>query len=102
MGEPPAQMVTTLEVVLLLVVLALLLGAYRVIRVVRPFIVNAIVGLVVLLIASALGASVALTPLVVLLCAVGGVPGALLVLLLAYLDVAFSASVAALVVLPVG
>ena len=89
-------MVTTLEVGLLLVLLALVLGAYRVIRAIKPFIVNAVVGLLVLLIASSLGANVALTPLVVLLCAVGGVPGAILVLLLAYLDVAFVASVAPL------
>jgi hypothetical protein len=89
-------MVTTLEVALLLVLLALLLGAYRVIRTVKPFIMNAIVGLLVLLIASTLGANVALTPLVVLICAVGGVPGAILVLLLAFLDIAFVASVAPL------
>ena len=89
-------MVTTLEVALLLVLLALVLGAYKVVSAVKPFILNAIVGLLVLLIASTLGANVALTPLVVLICAVGGVPGAILVLLLAYLDIAFVASVAPL------
>ena len=87
-------MVTFFEIVLLLAVLALLLGAYRVVRALRPFIVNAVVGLLVLVIASALGASVDVSPLVVLVCAVGGVPGAILVLLLAYLDVAFAATVA--------
>lgn len=92
----PGGMVTTLEVALLLVLLALVLGAYKVVSAVKPFIMNAIVGLLVLLIASTLGANVGLTPLVVLICAVGGVPGAILVLLLAFLDIAFVASLAPL------
>lgn len=89
-------MVTTTELGLLLVVLALLVGAYRIIRAVKPFVVNAVVGVVVLLIASWLGLGVQITPIAVLICAVGGVPGALLVVALAYLDVAFAATLAPL------
>ncbi|QLD90508.1 pro-sigmaK processing inhibitor BofA family protein [Natronomonas salina] len=89
-------MVTTTELALLVLVLALLLGAYRIIKVVKPFIVNAVVGLLVLLGATYLGLGVAITPMAVLVCALGGVPGAILVIILAYLDIAFAASVAPL------
>ena len=94
-------MVTTTELVLLVLVLALLLGAYRIIKVVKPFIVNAVVGLLVLLGATHFGLGVAITPMAVLVCALGGVPGAILVVILAYLDIAFVASVAPLAALAV-
>lgn len=90
-------MVTTLEIVLLIGALALLFGAYRIIKAVKPFIVNAIVGVIALVIASFLGVGVEITPIAVLICAVGGIPGALLVILLAYLGVAFAG-----MVVPVG
>ena len=93
-------MVTTTELALLVLLLALVLGAYRVVRLVRPFIVNAVVGLVVLLAASSLGLGLEITPMAVLVCALGGLPGALLVGLLAYLDVAFVGAVAPLGALP--
>jgi hypothetical protein len=83
-------MVTTIEVALLVAVLALLFGAYRIIKAVKPFIVNAVVGLIVLVIASFLGIGVEITPIAVLICAVGGIPGAILVILLAYLGIAFA------------
>ena len=83
-------MVTTLEIGLLVGVLALLFGAYAVIKTVKPFIVNAVVGVIVLVIASFLGVGVEITPIAVLICAVGGVPGAILVILLAYLGIAFA------------
>lgn len=83
-------MVTPIEIALLVIALALLFGAYRIIRAVKPFIVNAVVGVIVLLIASFLGFGVEITPIAVLICAVGGVPGAILVILLAYLGIAFA------------
>jgi hypothetical protein len=83
-------MPTTLEIALAVLVLVALFGAYRVIRAVKPFIVNAVVGLVVILVAQYLGAPVAVTPLALLVVAVGGFPGALLVILLAYVGVAFA------------
>jgi hypothetical protein len=83
-------MVTTLEIGLLVAVLALLFGAYTIIKAVKPFIVNAIVGVLVLVVASALGVGVEITPVAVLICAVGGIPGAILVILLAYTGIAFA------------
>lgn len=83
-------MVTPVEIGLLLAVAAVVFGAYVIIKAVKPFIVNAIVGLIVLLIAGVLGFPVDVTPIVVLVVAIGGIPGALLVLLLAYFGVLFS------------
>ena len=83
-------MVTTLEVALLVGMLALLFGVYKVISTITPFIVNAVVGVVVLVVASFLGIGVEITPIAVLVCAIGGIPGALLVVLLAYLGIAFA------------
>ncbi len=92
-------MVTTTEIALLLLVLALLFGAYRIVKTVKPLIVNAIVGVIILFVANFLGLGVAITPIAVLVCAVGGVPGAVLVILLAYVDVAFAATLAPLAAL---
>ncbi|CAI50579.1 BofA domain protein [Natronomonas pharaonis DSM 2160] len=86
-------MVTTLELTLLVIALALLFGAYTVIKAVKPFIVNAVVGVIVLFLASALGLGVEITPVAVLICAVGGIPGAILVMILAYADIAFAGMV---------
>jgi hypothetical protein len=83
-------MVTALELGILLAVLVLLLGSYRVIHTVQPFIVNAVVGLLVLLLASAFGFGVEITGIVLLIVAIGGLPGAILVVLLAYLGIAFT------------
>jgi hypothetical protein len=82
-------MVTGLEVAVVLLVLAALFGAYTVIRAVRPFIWNAVLGIAVILLAQFFGADVAVTPLVLLVVAIGGIPGAILVILLAYAGLAF-------------
>jgi hypothetical protein len=83
-------MVTPIEIGLLVVLLAVLVGAYAVVKMVKPFVVNAVVGVIVLLIASFLGVGVEITPMAILVCAVGGIPGAILVLLLSYLGIAFA------------
>ena len=79
---------------MVLLVLAALFGAYSVIRAVRPFIWNAVLGIAVILLAQFFGAEVAVTPLVLFVVAIGGIPGAILVILLAYAGVAFVPSVA--------
>ncbi|QSG15167.1 pro-sigmaK processing inhibitor BofA family protein [Halapricum desulfuricans] len=85
-------MVTLVEVGLVLVVLALLFGAYKIVKAVKPFVWNAVIGLVVFVLADALfGLSVTITPLSLLVVAIAGVPGALLVILLSYFEVAFVA-----------
>ena len=86
-------MVTFLEVGLVLLVLAIVFGAYKVVKTIKPFVWNTVVGLVVFVLADLLlGLSVAITPLSLLVVAIAGVPGALLVILLSYLDIAFFAA----------
>ncbi|WP_247003724.1 pro-sigmaK processing inhibitor BofA family protein [Halosolutus gelatinilyticus] len=83
-------MVTGLEILLVVLVLAALLGASTIVETVRPFIVNTAVGLLVLFLAQAVfGLSVAVTPIAIVIVALGGVPGAILVIMLALFGVAF-------------
>ena len=82
-------MVTVVEVLVVLLALAFIFSARTVVDRVKPFVANAVVGLVLLLIADALGYGVAVTPLVLLVVALAGGPGALLVLLLHAFGVAF-------------
>lgn len=58
----------------------------------RALIVNAIVGLVILFIANVAGLGVQISLVTLLVCAIFGVPGAILVMLLAVLDIAFVAT----------
>ena len=90
-------MVTTTEIGLLILALALLFGAYRIISTIKPLIVNAVVGVIVLIVANVAGLGVAISAVAVLICAVGGLPGAVLVILLSILDIAFVGTVAPLV-----
>ena len=64
----------------------------------RALAVNAVVGLLVLLLANLLSLGVQISILTLLICAVFGVPGAILVILLAVLDIAFTASMVPLLV----
>ena len=86
-------MVTLVEVGLLaLAVIAVIVG-YRVLKNAKALVVNAIVGVLVLALANFLGLGVQISPVAVLVCAVAGIPGAVLVILLSLLDVAFVAAV---------
>ncbi len=88
-------MATPIEFGLLLLVAVAVIAAYVVLRALKPFIINAVLGLIVLAIAGFLGFDVAVSPIVVLVVAVGGIPGALLVLLLAHFGVLFGPAAAA-------
>ncbi len=82
-------MVTTVELGVVLVAIVLLLGGYRVINAITPLIANAVGGLFALVLAAVFGFGVEITPIVLLIVAIGGIPGAILVVVLAYLGVAF-------------
>ena len=85
-------MVTLVEVGLLaLAVIAVIVG-YRILKNVKALVVNAIVGVLVLALANFLGLGVQISLVAVLVCAVAGIPGAVLVILLSLLDVAFVAA----------
>lgn len=86
-------MVTLVEIGLLaLAVIAVIVG-YRILKNVKALVVNAIVGVLVLALANFLGLGVQISPVAVLVCAVAGIPGAVLVILLSLLDIAFVAAV---------
>lgn len=86
-------MVTLVEIGLLaLAVIAVIVG-YRILKNVKALVVNAIVGVLVLALANFLGLGVQISLVTVLVCAVAGIPGAVLVILLSLLDVAFVAAV---------
>lgn len=87
-------MVTPIEIGLLALAAAALYFGFKLLKNVKALAVNAIVGLVVLVAANAVGLGVEITLLAVLICALAGLPGAILVVLLAFLDVAFAAAVA--------
>lgn len=82
-------MVSMLELGLALVALFALYLVYRTLKAARTLILNAIIGLVLLLGVELAGLAVDITVWAVLICALGGIPGAILVMLLAWLEVAF-------------
>ncbi|WP_440766787.1 pro-sigmaK processing inhibitor BofA family protein [Natronorubrum sp. DTA7] len=81
---------TGLEILLLVLVLVGVLAAATIVRAISPFIVNAVVGLLVLFLANAVFAlPIAVTPIVLLIVALGGVLGAIAVIVLALFGIAF-------------
>ena len=82
-------MATPVEIGLVVLVLALLVGAYLLMKAIKPLIVNTVVGLIVLFLASWLGYGASINLIVVLLVAFGGLPAAILVIVLAQMGIAF-------------
>jgi hypothetical protein len=83
-------MVTGLELAVLAVAVFLLLGAARILQAIRPLFVNAVVGLLVFLVANWAGVGVEVNWLTLAVVAIGGLPGAVLVVLLSVFGVAFA------------
>ena len=81
-------MATEIIIVLAAIVIAYLL--YKVLKTVKNMVVNTIMGLLVLVIANTvLGLGIAYSWVVVLTCAIAGVVGAILVILLHYVGIFF-------------
>ncbi|AGB48469.1 SigmaK-factor processing regulatory protein BofA [Methanomethylovorans hollandica DSM 15978] len=81
-------MVTEIIIVLAAIVIAYLL--YKVLKTIKSMVINAIMGLLVLVIANtALGLEIAYSWVVVFTCAIAGVFGAILVILLHYAGIFF-------------
>jgi hypothetical protein len=71
---------------LILLFIVIVFGAFLIMRSIKNFVVNAIMGLVILIIANAVaGLGIGYSWLVVLICGIGGVLGAFLVILLHFL-----------------
>jgi hypothetical protein len=71
-------------------ILAAIFGVFLLLKSIKHFAVNAIVGLVILFLANAIaGLSIGYSWLVILICAIGGVLGAFLVIALHMIGIAF-------------
>lgn len=75
-----------IEAGLALLIIVIVFGAFLILRSIKNFIINAIVGLVILFLANAVvGLGIGYSWLVVLICGIGGILGAFLVILLHFL-----------------
>jgi len=79
-----------LEYGTLVVIILAVAAAYTFLRVIKHFIVNAIIGLVILFAGNFfLGLNIAYTWIVLAICAIGGIAGAVLIIVLHQLGLAF-------------
>ncbi|VVB90080.1 SigmaK-factor processing regulatory protein BofA [uncultured archaeon] len=75
--------------ILLLVILAVII-VYLILKTAKFFIVNTVLGLIILALSNiVLKSGIAYSATAILVCAIGGIPGAILVILLHVLGVAF-------------
>lgn len=80
--------ITEISVLILAVVAAVLL--YKVLKTATSLAINAVLGVLTLIVAKfLLGLEIAVTWIVVLICAIGGIFGALVIIVLNYLKIAF-------------
>ena len=82
-------MVTPVEIGIVVLAFIALIIAYHILKAIKTLILNAIMGVVILLVANWAGAGVAISIWAIIVCAIAGIPGAILVILLSYLDIAF-------------
>jgi hypothetical protein len=74
------------DVGLILLFIVIVFGAFLILRSIKNFVLNAIMGLVILFLANAVaGLGIGYSWLVILICGIGGVLGAFLVILLHFL-----------------
>jgi hypothetical protein len=80
--------ITEISVLILAIILAFVL--YKVLKTATSLAINAVLGILVLIAAKVvLGFEIAITWIAVLICAIGGVFGALIIIVLNYLKLAF-------------
>jgi SigmaK-factor processing regulatory protein BofA len=82
--------VGTVEIVLLILAIIAAFVLYKIFKKTTSLAINAVLGVLVLIVAKyLLGLKIAITWIVVLICAIGGIFGALLVIVLNFLKLAF-------------
>jgi len=75
-----------IELGLIILLIVIVFGAFLILKSIKNFIINAVVGLVILFIANSIaGMGIGYSWLVILICGIGGVLGAFLVILLHFL-----------------
>lgn len=82
---------TPIELGIVALAVVALVVAYGLVKRVKALAVNAILGVIVLFVANFLGLGVQISLVAVAICALAGIPGAILVILLSVLDIAFTA-----------
>jgi hypothetical protein len=81
-------MIETGTLGLIVLALAIVFGAFIILRSLKNFLVNAVVGLVILFLANAIaGLGIGYSLLVILICAIGGALGAILIILLHFMGI---------------
>ncbi len=79
-----------IEIIVLLITVLAVIAVYYILKSAKHLIVNTILGLILLAAANIFfNLGIAYSPLALLVCAIGGIPGAILVILLHQLGVAF-------------
>ena len=79
-----------IELGLVVLLIVIVFGAFLILKSIKNFVINAVVGLVILFIANAIaGLDIGYSWLVVLICGIGGVLGAFLVILLHFMGFGF-------------
>ena len=83
-------MVGIAEITVLILAIIVAVVLYKILKTATSLAVNAVLGILVLLAAKLLfGLNIAITLLAVLICAIGGIFGAFLIIILNYLGIAF-------------
>ena len=79
-----------LDIIILVAAVLAVIAAYYILKTVKHLIVNAVLGLIILAVSKfVFGVGITISTIVLLICALGGVPGALLVILLHTMGIAF-------------
>ncbi|RQW81411.1 MAG: transcriptional regulator [Methanothrix sp.] len=78
-----------IEAGLVLLIVVIVFGAFLILRSIKNFIINAVIGLVILFLANAVaGLDIGYSWLVILICGIGGILGAFLVILMHFIGIA--------------
>lgn len=84
------MVVGIIEILVLVLAIIVALVLYKALRTATSLAINAVLGILVLMVAKLLlGLQIAITWIAVLICAIGGIFGALVIIVLNYLKLAF-------------
>lgn len=84
------MVVGIIEILVLFLAIIIAFMLYKVLKTVTSLAINAVLGVLVLMVAKLLlGLEIAITWVAVLICAIGGIFGALVIIVLNYLKIAF-------------
>jgi len=72
----------TIEITLLVISILIFIALYYFLKVAKYLIANTVLGLIIILLSKfIIGMNIVITPIILLICAIGGIPGAILVII---------------------